>query len=53
MDMSTDMSPRSMDMSASYGSPLGGGAREDGVLAFSWFKYAWSYVGPRCDEMEA
>lgn len=44
-----------MDMSASYESFPGRVGREVGVLALSWFKYAWSYVGPPFDrgEMDA
>ena len=41
-----DISPRSTDISASYGSKLEGNrGRVVGVLAFSSFKYAASYIG--------
>ena len=41
-----DISPKFTDMSASYGSELeGNGGRAVGVLAFSSFRYAASYIG--------
>ena len=41
-----DISPKSTDISASYGSELeGNGGRDVGVLAFSSFRYAASYFG--------
>jgi hypothetical protein len=42
--LSTDMSPTSIDMSASYGSLIGG-RRDDGVLALSSDRYAALYEG--------